>query len=59
MDSLVSFNLGEVTTAIQSGRVDLKKPERIYYATIDGRVGMLYPMEGDEEPELITLRRLE
>lgn len=48
MDSLVSFNLGEITTAVQTGRIDLKKSERIYYSTIDGRVGMLYPMDGEE-----------
>jgi splicing factor 3B subunit 3 len=48
MDSLASFHLGEIVTAIQTGRIDLKKSERIYYATIDGRVGMLYPMDGEE-----------
>lgn len=45
MDSLVSYHLGEVVTAIECGSVDPKKPERIFYSTIDGKVGMLYPME--------------
>lgn len=47
MESLVNYHIGEIPTAIQNGRVDLKKPERIFYATIDGRIGMLYPMDGD------------
>jgi hypothetical protein len=47
MESLVSYNVGEVPTAIKNGQVDLKKPDRIFYTTIDGRVGMLYTLEGD------------
>jgi splicing factor 3B subunit 3 len=59
MDGLVNYHLGEVVTAIQCGKVDLKKPERIFYSTIDGKIGMFYPMESEEEGELAMLRRLE
>lgn len=59
MESLVSYNIGELPTGIQNGSVDVKKPDRIFYTTIDGRVGMLYPLDGDEEEELNLLRALE
>ena len=47
MESLVNYNMGQLPTGIQNGSVDVKKPDRIFYTTIDGRVGMLYPLEGD------------
>lgn len=59
MESLVSYNIGELPTGMQNGSVDVKKPDRIFYTTIDGRVGMLYPLDGDEEEELNLLRALE
>ena len=58
MESMVGYHLGEIPTAIQSGCVDTKKAECIFYATIDGRLGMFYPMEGDEEDELLILKKL-
>ena len=59
MDGLVSYHLGEVVTSIECGKIDPKKPERIFYCTIDGKVGMFYPMESEEEAQVILLRRME
>lgn len=47
MESLVSYHIGEIVTAIQCGKIDSRKPDCIFYATIDGRIGMFYPFEGE------------
>ena len=56
---MVGYHIGEIPTAIQCGCVDFKKAECIFYSTIDGKVGMFYPFDGDEEEELFILRKLE
>ena len=48
LQSTVSFNVGEVITGIQKGRLDGAKPEAVVYCTIDGRVGMLYAFDEDD-----------
>ena len=58
MESVANYNMGEVVTAVEKGVVDATKPDKIIYVTIDGRVGMFYPFEGEEEDELMRLRQL-
>lgn len=56
---MAGYHIGEVITAVQNGKIDPKKPDCIFYATIDGRIGMFYPLEGEEEAELNQLKKLE
>ena len=58
LESTTIFNVGEVITGIQKGRLDDAKPEAVIYCTIDGRIGMLHPFHGDEEQEMTVLRKL-
>jgi hypothetical protein len=43
MESLANYHLGELPTAIHVGSVNQKKADSIFYASIDGRIAMLYP----------------
>lgn len=40
--------MGEIVTSIQSGHLNERRPESIFYSTIDGRVGIFYPFESEE-----------
>lgn len=44
---MVACNMGEVITSIQTGKLDERKPQSIFYSTIDGRIAMFYPFESD------------
>ena len=48
LDSLVNYHIGEIVTAIQSGKIDEKKSAMVFYSTINGRVGAFRPFENEE-----------